>query len=198
MKIVLISDTHDGHPDIPNGDVLIHAGDFACGDDLYSLRKDINWLKSLPHPTKILVRGNHDLILNCQANARDLLSPILLLDNESVEIASVQFYGVAWKSTPAIPAGTDVVISHEPCEGILDAGTGSSALRRAVFIARPKLFVSGHAHGARGHVVLDGIHFYNATLDTSDARAVAAMSHRIELPKAEPWIHELDIKTAWK
>jgi len=193
VKIVAISDTHDNHPVVPDGDVLIHAGDFACGDDLSSLRRDIAWLKSLPHQVKILVKGNHDLVLNCRKDAAELLRPIHLLEDSSIEINGVTFYGVAWKSAPNIPAGTDVVISHEPCHGILDAGMGSPVLRRAVLSAHPQLFVAGHVHGARGHVVVDGIHFYNATLDAPTTDVVEAMSHTIKLPAVQPWVHTLEV-----
>jgi calcineurin-like phosphoesterase family protein len=193
MKLVLISDTHETHPSVPDGDVLIHAGDFACGDDIASLRRDIAWLKSLPHRVKILVKGNHDLILKCRPDAAELLRPIHLLDNSGIEIEGVKFYGVAWKSTPTIPAGTDVVISHEPCHGILDGGIGSPALRRAVLTAQPRVFVSGHVHGARGHVVHDGTDFYNATLDVPTKDVVGAMSHAVTSPTTEPWIHELEV-----
>jgi calcineurin-like phosphoesterase family protein len=193
MRLVLISDTHDCHPAVPEGDVLIHAGDFACGDDLASLRRDIAWLKSLPHRVKILVKGNHDLVLNCRKDGAELLRPIHLLEDSSVEIDGINFYGVAWKSAPNIPAGTDVVISHEPCHGILDAGMGSPVLRRAVISARPRLFVAGHVHGARGHAVIEEVDFYNATLDVPTNDVVEAMSHSVTLPAEQPWVHELEI-----
>ncbi|MFZ0278053.1 MAG: metallophosphoesterase [Candidatus Sulfotelmatobacter sp.] len=193
MRLVLISDTHDWHPTVPDGDVLIHSGDFACGDDLISLRRDIAWLKSLPHRIKILVKGNHDLILNCRPDAAELLRPIHLLENSSIEIEGIKFHGVGWKATPDIPAGTDVVISHEPCYGILDAGMGSPVLRRAVLSASPQVFVSGHVHGARGHAVVNGIHFYNATFERPTTDVVGAMSHTVALPTAQPWVHELEV-----
>ena len=122
MRLVLISDTHDWHPTVPDGDVLIHSGDFACGDDLISLRRDIAWLKSLPHRIKILVKGNHDLILNCRPDAAELLRPIHLLENSSIEIEGIKFHGVGWKATPDIPAGTDVVISMSRATGYSTQG----------------------------------------------------------------------------
>ena len=92
LRLVLISDTHDQRPaDVPLGDVLIHAGDFACGDDLHSLRRDIGRLRSLPHRHKILVPGNHDLILTIQPNVRELLGSIHFLSDSLVDIDGVRF-----------------------------------------------------------------------------------------------------------
>lgn len=195
LRLVLISDTHDRKPAaVPPGDVLIHAGDFACGDDLHSLRRDIGWLRSLPHRQKILVPGNHDLILTIQPNVRELLGSIHFLSDSSVDIDGVRFYGIGWGSKPIIPAGTDVLISHCPPAGVLDNGMGCPVLRRAVAEARPRVHVFGHIHGCRGHVQLGLTHFYNASLDarqTSQAAVVAASSHTISLPTARPWVHEL-------
>jgi predicted phosphohydrolase len=193
VKLVIISDTHDQHPEVPSGDVLIHCGDFACGDDLASLRRDIRWLKSLPCRHKILVKGNHDLILKCRPDARDLLDPVVLLEDSEVTIDGVTFYGVGWKSTVSVPQGIDVVISHEPPAGVLDGGIGSQTLRREILLGRPRVHVFGHAHGARGHVVHDGTHFYNATLEHPTTDVVGAMSHSVVLPTDGPWIHELEV-----
>jgi calcineurin-like phosphoesterase family protein len=195
LRLVLISDTHDQRPaDVPLGDVLIHAGDFACGDDLHSLRRDIGRLRSLPHRHKILVPGNHDLILTIQPNVRELLGSIHFLSDSLVDIDGVRFYGIGWGSKPIIPAGTDVLISHCPPAGVLDNGMGCPVLRRAVAEARLRVHVFGHIHGCRGHVQLGLTHFYNASLDarqTSQAGVVAASSHTISPPCARPWVHEL-------
>jgi Icc-related predicted phosphoesterase len=190
MRLVLISDTHDQKPTgIPMGDVLIHAGDFACGDDLHSLRQDIGWLRSLPHRYKILVPGNHDLIL--MRNLPELHGIHFLSDN-FVDFDGVRFYGIGWGSKPAIPAGTDVVISHRPPFGILDESLGCPILRRAIAESKPAVHVFGHAHGLRGHVQIGPTHFYNASLDVRMPQAaMAASSHMITLPTARPWVHEL-------
>lgn len=193
MRLVLISDTHDRRPsDIPAGDVLIHAGDFACGDDLTSLRRDIAWLQNQPHNHIILVPGNHDLILTIQKDIKSLLGRIHILADAGVEIEGVRFYGIGWGSKPAIPAGTDCVVSHCPPAGILDGGMGCPALRRAVMLARPRLHVFGHIHGQRGHQQIGMTHFYNAVIDAREPKmTVAASSHTVTLPQARPWVHEL-------
>src|SRR5216684_7892918 len=53
MKIVMISDTHERRPEVPDGDVLIHAGDLTMSGKLSYLIEEMEWMKSLPHPYKI-------------------------------------------------------------------------------------------------------------------------------------------------
>ena len=52
-RFVCISDTHSREYPIPEGDVLIHAGDLTrhgSSDEVYSA---ISWLASLPHHVKL-------------------------------------------------------------------------------------------------------------------------------------------------
>ena len=60
--IVTISDTHTLHGDIivPDGDIIIHAGDFSSRGLKYEIDDFLNWYGSLDHPWKILIAGNHD------------------------------------------------------------------------------------------------------------------------------------------
>jgi hypothetical protein len=60
VRIVCISDTHTNTPHIPNGDVVIHAGDLTNAGTVEEIQAQINWLDSLPHREKILIAGNHD------------------------------------------------------------------------------------------------------------------------------------------
>lgn len=65
VRFVCMSDTHSlikNIPyDIPEGDVLIHAGDFTkCGEKEEVLQFD-KWLGDLPHKYKIVIAGNHEL-----------------------------------------------------------------------------------------------------------------------------------------
>lgn len=63
LTFVLISDTHMTHEAmvVPEGDVLLHAGDFGKWN---SSRDDVMrfnaWLGRLPHPVKLITGGNHD------------------------------------------------------------------------------------------------------------------------------------------
>jgi Icc-related predicted phosphoesterase len=199
MRLVLISDIHDRPAAIPTGDCLILAGDIFCGDDTTSLKNDLAWIKSLGFKTVLAVLGNHDLVLTHllktqPETARGLLGSAgvtLLRDKETV-VDGLRFYGVDWRSEAEIPSGNDVIISHCPPAGILDGGLGGPTLRRAIFAAKPRLHVFGHAHACRGHVILEGIEFYNATLDIQAPQlAIAASSHAVTLPTVEPWVVDL-------
>ena len=62
MRIVAVADTHTftEHLVVPDGDVLVHAGDMCRAGSLDELRGVVRWLRSLPHRHKIIVAGNHD------------------------------------------------------------------------------------------------------------------------------------------
>ncbi len=62
MRIVCISDTHNLHRklQIPDGDVLVHAGDFTLFGKQEHLNDFNEWLGTLPHRHKLVVQGNHD------------------------------------------------------------------------------------------------------------------------------------------
>ena len=70
MKIVLISDTHGEHNSIqvPYGDILIHAGDLTPSGKAGEVEAAAKWLGSLPHPHKIAIAGNHDLLFESSPN----------------------------------------------------------------------------------------------------------------------------------
>jgi len=117
IRFVCISDTHGKHrkipPDfIPNGDVLIHAGDMTLRGGPKSIKDFAEWLKGLPHKHKVLIAGNHDVTLDTdffKAYYRrfhfkkaidtkpclDAVSkkPLTYLNNESVTIEGVKIYG---------------------------------------------------------------------------------------------------------
>ncbi|KAI0048207.1 Metallo-dependent phosphatase [Auriscalpium vulgare] len=64
-RFVCISDTHSrcDFP-IPPGDVLLHGGDLSSWGSLSQLQTTMRWLEELPHPSKIIIAGNHDLCLD--------------------------------------------------------------------------------------------------------------------------------------
>ena len=72
MKLVLISDTHNRHkhlnskgmgPILPDGDLLIHAGDFTGTGQKGEVESFIKWaIQQAPHYTYgvVFIAGNHD------------------------------------------------------------------------------------------------------------------------------------------
>ena len=64
IRVVCISDTHTQTRPIPDGDLLIHAGDLCNVGNPAELNAQIAWLASLPHKHKIVIAGNHDAFLD--------------------------------------------------------------------------------------------------------------------------------------
>lgn len=60
VRVVCISDTHTNTTAVPNGDVLIHAGDMTNAGTVQEIQAQIDWIDSLPHREKIIIAGNHD------------------------------------------------------------------------------------------------------------------------------------------
>ena len=64
VRLVCISDTHTKNVEIPDGDVLVHAGDMANRGTATEIQNQLDWLASLPHRHKVVVAGNHDSFLD--------------------------------------------------------------------------------------------------------------------------------------
>jgi len=150
MKIVCISDTHSYHnsmsQQIPDGDVLIHAGDFTGTKNDFSKKGNQHeviefnkWLGKLPHQHKILIAGNHDFYMaEHPYTAKDLVTNATYLEDTSTEIDGIKFYGspyTPWfydwafnikddsdliKKWSNIPTDTNVLITHGPPRSFCD------------------------------------------------------------------------------
>ncbi|KAI9678214.1 MAG: hypothetical protein M1817_006159 [Caeruleum heppii] len=64
VKVICVSDTHNTHPALPAGDILIHAGDLTCKGSFEELQAQLDWLHAQPHRYKVIIAGNHDLLLD--------------------------------------------------------------------------------------------------------------------------------------
>jgi Icc-related predicted phosphoesterase len=192
VRIVCISDTHGQHAklSVPDGDILIHAGDFAAFGDTPIEIIDFNqWLGTLPHRHKVVIAGNHDWMFERHPGAaRELLTNAIYLENSGTELAGLKIWGSPvqpefnnWAFNVArgaairrywkmIPASTDVLITHGPPYGVLDtahpttAHLGCEELAEAVQQIRPRLHVFGHIHGGYGEAKADGTLFVNASV----------------------------------
>ncbi|RMY58117.1 hypothetical protein D0865_02779 [Hortaea werneckii] len=73
IRIVCISDTHKKAPGegytLPQGDILIHAGDLTNQGSLSEISKAVSWLsQQTSFKIKIVIAGNHDLSLDPDYN----------------------------------------------------------------------------------------------------------------------------------
>lgn len=64
IKVVCISDTHGTHPPIPPGDILVHAGDLTQWGTFLEIQEQLDWLDAQSHKHKVVIAGNHDLLLD--------------------------------------------------------------------------------------------------------------------------------------
>lgn len=99
-RLVLISDTHGMHAsiDVPEGDVLVHAGDFSARGREREVADFGAWLAAQPHAHKIVVAGNHDFLFEREPErARELLGDVHYLLDSGVEAAGLSFWGSPWQ-----------------------------------------------------------------------------------------------------
>ena len=188
MKIVCISDTHLRAVEVPDGDVLVHAGDFTMGGTLPEVHSFCKWLGQLPHPHKVVIAGNHDWLFQRRPDlARPLLSNVIYLEDALAEVAGLRIWGSPWQPRfgdwafnldrgPAlrakwdlVPDGIDILVTHGPpalmCD--LTAGrvhVGCEDLRIAVEERKPRLHVFGHIHEGYGVVETPDTVFVNASI----------------------------------
>ncbi|XP_071791351.1 metallophosphoesterase MPPED2-like isoform X1 [Asterias amurensis] len=70
VRFVCISDTHNQAarllPTIPDGDVLIHGGDFTNVGSLKEIKQFNDFMGKLPHRHKIVIAGNHEVTFDRQ------------------------------------------------------------------------------------------------------------------------------------
>jgi Icc-related predicted phosphoesterase len=207
MNLVLISDTHGKHRqfEIPNGDVLIHAGDImTSGWDGSEVRDFNDWLGELPHPHKIVIAGNHDWLFEKHRSTRNLITNAIYLEDSGTEIKGLRFWGspvqpefMNWafnrrrgediqKHWDLIPEGIDVLITHGPPAGFQDwtrrggESLGCRNLRNTVSKIKPQVHVFGHIHGGYGGDHDGTTYFVNASL-LNEAYQVANKPIVVEL-----------------
>lgn len=180
MRLVCISDTHSLHrriPDIPAGDVLIHAGDCLGAGTLDNVEDLNDWLGTLPHRHKVVIAGNHDWAFQETPDlAVEALTNAIYLEDSGVVIDGVRFWGSPWTPTfmdwafmldrgqplhakwRDIPETTDVLITHGPPKGIGDEvnlgfkcqNAGCVDLLHRIGNLSLKAHVFGHIHEGYG------------------------------------------------
>lgn len=145
MRIVCISDSHGLIPtnNIPEGDVLIHAGDCTNQGYIEEIKNFLDWFDSIKgFKNKIFIAGNHDWGFQEKPEECKLLLEnypnITYLQDSEVIIDDLKFYGSPWQPEffswafnlkrgkeieakwKLIPDDVNVLITHGPPYGIGD------------------------------------------------------------------------------
>lgn len=176
MKIVALSDTHDKHREIeniPNGDVLVFAGDMTKTGRVMEVVDFANWLERLPHKYKIVVAGNHDFCFdgNMKEDAVSELEDrgIIYLEDDYITVQDRLFYGSPRSSTFDdyvfraenykwdIDEDVDVLITHGPPKNCMDyskgyGNVGCEKLEEAKEKLDLDAHIFGHIHEVNGRV----------------------------------------------
>ena len=190
MRIVAVADTHGRERalgPLPEGNLLIYAGDLLQGGSIDELEAVGRWLAKLPFQTKVVVAGNSDwCFLTDPVNARSVLGDdVVYLQDQAVTIEGLTVWGSPWQPEykagafnlprgdclvekwELVPSETDILITHSPPRGIGDrtpvGNIGCDDLLSMVRRVRPALHCFGHAHADGGVWRSDGICFANVT-----------------------------------
>lgn len=190
MRIVCLSDTHNrqGRFPVPDGDLVVHAGDFSSMGRRNEVERFVDWFSGLPHRHKVFIAGNHDWLFEREPEtARSLVGSVTYLEDSEVVIEGLRIWGSPWQPEffnwafnlprgPAlrakwqrIPTGVDLLLTHGPPLGILDVvprgdAVGCEELRAELARIRPRLHVFGHIHHSYGQLEVDGTRYVNAAI----------------------------------
>ncbi len=181
-RIVCVSDTHRQleQIEIPDGDILIHAGDLTMQGRRVEIATELQKLAQLPHAVKIFIAGNHDRLFEkesmlARSLVHDVASAGVFYLEESYTIAhGLKIWGSPWQPTfgnwafnydraegverwSIMPDDADIVVTHGPPQGYGDVvesyvseNVGCWDLLNAVARVKPRLHVFGHIHSGRG------------------------------------------------
>lgn len=194
-KIVCISDTHGMHRNlnVPDGDILIHAGDFTRYGNLSEAEDFNEWMGELPHQIKIVILGNHESNASWSKNASQIISNAEFLQDTSLilerdETPPIHIYGTDfyWPSTSRnhaydlIPPDTNILLSHGPPVCNVDGKHGCKFLRSTIDEKLPKcnLLVCGHIHFAHGLSVEKKVGMEQSGVNTMYINASCAGHHK--------------------
>jgi len=188
MKIVALSDTHTTHDqvNVPDGDILVFAGDMCTDGKIEEVVKFRNWLDTLPHKHKVIIPGNHDWPFYDGVGKHLFEDVATYLQDSSVEIEGIKIYGSPWQPVfhhwafnlprgkelqekwNMIPEDTDILVTHCPQSEILDLSDGAPVgcvdLKNAISRVKPKLHIFGHIHNQYGIREINGVKHINASL----------------------------------
>lgn len=134
IRFVCISDTHTmlekqgpaGLEFVPQGDVILHAGDFTNVGAPKDIKNFNDYLGLLPHTLKVVIAGNHDLTMDMEMvrdqrqylsgnfsikesifeeylkqqgvdNSRQLLTNCVYLEDSGIDVCGIHIHGSPWQ-----------------------------------------------------------------------------------------------------
>jgi Icc-related predicted phosphoesterase len=184
MKVLHISDTHGFHDQLSidnDVDMIIHSGDFSNSREVLENRREaqefFDWFLNLNIKHKILIAGNHDVIVEKDPifTKAYLNKDVIYLENDWVIIEGLKIFGspitptfgTGWAFNKGstiknywehIPEDTDILITHGPPKGFLDLTInrqnqlelcGCPHLRNKVKEIEPRYMMFGHIHNCK-------------------------------------------------
>lgn len=190
-RIIALSDTHNlhGQVEIPECDILIHAGDATNRGSAEELLSFLNWFGLQKAKYKVFIPGNHDwgfeknemfYRLKCEDRGISLLNDELVdLDGLKIYGSPIQPYFCNWafnrwpgaeiqkhwdKIQPC-----DILVTHGPPLGFLDENMlgqqcGCDQLLSKILEIKPKAHIFGHIHDNNGLKSFNDIKFYNVAI----------------------------------
>lgn len=113
-RVVMISDTHMLHRSLyalPEGDILIHAGDITEFATRQQLCDFTDWISRFPHPIKIIIAGNHDDLFTGKKRYGGTQNPftpdiarevcaragVLYLQDQELDLGGIRIHGTPWQ-----------------------------------------------------------------------------------------------------
>lgn len=220
MKTVLVSDTHEQEDQIrlPEGELLIHAGDLTDRGSIVAVIKCAKWMGAQDFKHKVVIMGNHEVggefLKNKEMRRIFADHGLIYLEDSGCEIeglklwgspVSPRFFDWEWnrdrgadikRHWDLIPTDIDVLITHSPPYGILDNTPHGDKigckdlLDRIKQLPNLKLSVFGHLHH-RGseHLEQDGVLFVNAAICT-EAYAPTNLPIEVEITKEKAFAYK--------
>ena len=196
MKAVVLSDNHTDYDfETPEGDLLIHCGDFTFHGNPKEMEKFKNYLKEQEHEHKLFIFGNHEKVDKEITYWREYLEDgtgAKCIHEKEHEINGLKFFGSSY--TPQFMNwgfmqdeetrerywkhmldDMDVLVTHGPPKGIMDKiesgiSIGCEYLREFVDRVKPKYHFFGHNHAGAGVTVSNGTLFVNSAILTESYR----------------------------
>jgi Icc-related predicted phosphoesterase len=165
---------HGKIKDMPEADILIHAGDFTSVGERADIISFNSWLgKQTQYKHIIVIAGNHDKSFESAPQVSEaLMTNCTYLKDSHVMIDGFKIYGspwqpmffnwafnvprdLMWKKWELIPDDTDILITHGPAEGyggMTSRGeeAGCAALRQKLLELKPLAHICGHIHEGYG------------------------------------------------